>query len=90
MQRLSFRRSFLLTNYNIVYESRVHRSSPAITEHQDNEHGFYEDQYREREKRFALEKEEARRKEREREALAKIQLDREITAMEEALRKNHK
>jgi LPS O-antigen subunit length determinant protein (WzzB/FepE family) len=68
----------------------MHRSSPAIVSSPEGRDGFYQDQYKEREKRFALERQEAKQKEQAKEESARIQLDKEITAMEEAIKKNNK
>ncbi|KAI9486137.1 MAG: hypothetical protein EXX96DRAFT_547788 [Benjaminiella poitrasii] len=72
-----------------MYELRQHRASPAImmTENDRNEQkAFYEDQYREREKRFARERAEMKRLERERELSRKEQLDKEVSAMENMIK----
>jgi uncharacterized protein YaiL (DUF2058 family) len=73
-----------------VYESRQHRNSPAVTSHKDENHSFYQDQYQEREKRFAIERQKARKLEREKELAARQHLEKEVTAMEDALKQNRK
>jgi primosomal protein N'' len=74
-----------------VYEARQHRNSPAVMSHKDDpDHSFYQDQYKEREKRFAMEREEARKLEREKELAARQHLEKEVTAMEDVLKQNRK
>ncbi|KAI8050157.1 uncharacterized protein B0P05DRAFT_563299 [Gilbertella persicaria] len=73
-----------------IYESRQHRQSPAVVSHKDYEHSraFYEDQYKEREKKFAEEREALLQSEREKEKLARQQLEHEVAAMKKAIDKN--
>ncbi|KAF1800808.1 hypothetical protein V8B55DRAFT_1532631 [Mucor lusitanicus] len=69
-----------------MYDARQHRASPSVISNTNE--GFYQDQYSERDKR--LQREYAKRQiaEREKEQFAKQHLEQEVTAMEDALKKN--
>lgn len=71
---------------SLVYDARQHRASPSVISNTNE--GFYQDQYSERDKR--LQREYAKRQiaEREKEQFAKQHLEQEVTAMEDALKKN--
>ncbi|KAI7904807.1 uncharacterized protein BX663DRAFT_503601 [Cokeromyces recurvatus] len=67
-----------------AYDLRKHRNSPAVIakNNLDEQKAFYEDQYREREKRYIKEIEELKRKEKDKELFIKQHLDKEVLAME--------
>ncbi|CEP10795.1 hypothetical protein [Parasitella parasitica] len=69
-----------------IYDARLHRTSPAVLSNKSQE--FYQDQYSERDKRFQAEKLQQQIAQREKELVAKQHLEQEVTAMENALKKN--
>ncbi|KAK4512512.1 uncharacterized protein ATC70_003213 [Mucor velutinosus] len=69
-----------------MYDARQHRPSPSVISNANE--GFYQDQYSERDKRFQSEHLKRQMAEREKELAAKQHLEQEVTAMEDALKKN--
>ncbi|KAI8644813.1 hypothetical protein BD408DRAFT_441368 [Parasitella parasitica] len=65
-----------------IYDARQHRVSPAVNQ------DFYQDQYSERDRRFQAENIQRQIAQREKELVAKQHLEQEVTAMENALKKN--
>lgn len=70
----------------LVYDARQHRASPSVISNTNE--GFYQDQYSDRDKRFQSEHLKRQIADRERELVAKQHLEHEVTAMEDALKKN--
>ncbi|KAI8882914.1 hypothetical protein K501DRAFT_220231 [Backusella circina FSU 941] len=65
-----------------LYESRVHRPTPAISQQNDsNKNDFYQDQYGERDKRQYQERMERMKMEREKEQLSRKRLEDEVELM---------
>ncbi|OBZ83361.1 hypothetical protein A0J61_08585 [Choanephora cucurbitarum] len=73
-----------------VYDARQHRQSPAVMSRNDIEYNqsFHEDQYRERERKYALEREALRTAEKEKEQMLRRHLEKEVLAMEGAVNKS--
>ncbi|KAG2208363.1 hypothetical protein INT46_003687 [Mucor plumbeus] len=69
-----------------MYDARQHRASPSVISNKNR--NFYQDQYSERDKRFNTENLQRQIAEREKELVAKQHLELEVTAMEDALKKN--
>ncbi|KAL9544200.1 hypothetical protein MBANPS3_007749 [Mucor bainieri] len=69
-----------------MYDARQHRASPSVISNTNED--FYQDQYTERDKRFQSEYIKRQMAEREKEMVAKQHLEQEVTAMEDALKKN--
>lgn len=69
-----------------MYDARQHRASPSVISNKNQD--FYQDQYSERDKRFKTESLQRQIAEREKELAAKQHLELEVTAMENALKKN--
>ncbi|KAL7311444.1 hypothetical protein PS15m_009207 [Mucor circinelloides] len=69
-----------------MYDARRHRASPSVISNKNED--FYQDQYSERDKRFQSENLKRQIAAREKELIAKQHLEQEVTAMENALKKN--
>ncbi|KAI8378305.1 hypothetical protein BD560DRAFT_421912 [Blakeslea trispora] len=74
-----------------AYDARQHRQSPAVTSQSDIEYrqSFHEDQYRERERKYALEREALRAAERQKEQMLRQYLEKEVSAMEDVVNKSN-
>ncbi|CEG81893.1 hypothetical protein RMATCC62417_16036 [Rhizopus microsporus] len=69
-----------------VYDSRQHRSTPAVLTKDDKDAvEFYKDQYSERDRRYKMERERLRQSEREHELKSKRQLEEELESMQKII-----
>lgn len=79
----------LLISLSLAYESRQHRTSPAVlTKDSEQADKFYQDQYSERDRKYNVERERLRKLEKEHELKAQRQLEEELQSMKKIILNN--